>query len=231
MYNSQNTDEVYGYLCNPQQGSFEGFQNASDQIKINIGTIGTGGTGSGIINTAPGKVVTLYEHCDKTGTVTPLPGTGLFTVGVHFPENASYIDVPAGFTATIYTGNLTGRSKVINQNEAFVFCNEGGWANDSIRSIVVKTVGPPIPTSVTVYEHCDKAGWAKSLIGTRVFKAGADFPENASYIYVPPGFRATIYTGDQTGKSKVINENEAFVFCNEGGWANDNIRSIVVTAV
>ena len=97
--------------------------------------------------------------------------------------------------------------------------------------ISLNPVGPPIPTSVTVYQHCDKAGWAKSLIGARVFKAGTDFPSDASYIFVPPGFRATIYTGDQTGRSKVINQNEAFVFCDEGSWANDNIRSIVVTSV
>ena len=27
MYNSQNPDEVYGYLCNPQQRTVEGFQD------------------------------------------------------------------------------------------------------------------------------------------------------------------------------------------------------------
>jgi hypothetical protein len=89
----------------------------------------------------------------------------------------------------------------------------------------------PTPTSVILYQNCDKTGWTQILPGIGSFKAGVDYPADASYIVVPAGFRATIYTGNQTGRSKVINQNEAFVFCNEGGWANDNIKSIVVESV
>jgi hypothetical protein len=154
MYNSQNPDELYGYLCNPQQGGMEGFQNA-----------------------ASGRAVTLYEHCDKTGAVTPLPGVGTFTVGVHFPANASFIDVPAGFTATIYAGNLTGQSRVIKENQSFVFCSEGGWANDSIKSIVV-TKSNTYDNAVT-YKEGDQVSFNGSLYRLNRFIGAAGYaPSN-----------------------------------------------------
>jgi hypothetical protein len=52
--------------------------------------------------------------------------------------DASFIKVPAGLKATIWTGNFTGRSRTIGPNSEFNFCSDGGWANDAIRSIRIE---------------------------------------------------------------------------------------------
>ena len=479
MYNSQNPNQIYGYLCNPQQRRFEGFQNASPspvkdgvyidtpqitlitnngynatgqflsryspdftQIFFDSRTPISGANGSAqqgqvtsplpvigstvegpfvqpgtrVVNvqktdTMPGNpyvagytvtlnqplanvnetlgaflayrlsapvapapsatAVTLYQNCDKSGWARNLPGVGTFKADVDYPADASYIMVPAGFRATIYTGVLSGQSKVIDENQAYIFCNDGSWANDSIKSIVVTSSTAPVPvpaprpvpapisliapvvlapapgpsntydnavtynegdkvsfngslysltkfigaagyaptykpqnwanltnpalnykdglpysndilydagnivtldgtayilkefiggagyvpgsnpnwallnprvvpapapapapssTAVTLYQNCDRSGWARNLPGVGTFKADVDYPADASYIVVPAGFRATIYTGVLSGQSKVINENQAYIFCNDGSWANDSIKSIVVTS-
>jgi hypothetical protein len=301
MYNSQNPDELYGYLCNPQQGGMEGFQNTTytcpegwNQVaedsqnglcRTSCDTFNYGPKYGGYpTNRRPAQTrcVDLRNGSDQSGawkdrsnTWPPsaqaqvvAPPSNTYDNGVTYKQgdqvtfNGSLYRLNRFIGAAGYApsnkpqnwDNLT--NPALNYKEGQPYSNDilydagntvtlngtgyrlkefiGGAGYAPLANpnwVSLNPVGPPIPTSVTVYEHCDKAGWARSLIGARVFKAGADFPLNASYIFVPPGFRATIYTGDQNGRSKVINGNEAFVFCSEGGWANDNIRSIVVTAV
>ena len=92
-----------------------------------------------------GKVM-IYQHC----TGDPNPGVHgwdkEFCVGEHDMNSelsrelsdASYAKVPPGLKLTIWTGNFDGRSKVIGPNEEFNFCSDGGWANDSIRSMRIE---------------------------------------------------------------------------------------------
>lgn len=88
--------------------------------------------------------VKLYQHC-KGGqfpgwTVPMCPGAHKVSSN-DFPADASHISVPMGMRAIIYTGIFNGRSKIIPQNTDFDFCDEGRWANDNIRSILIESVG------------------------------------------------------------------------------------------
>lgn len=88
----------------------------------------------------------LYANCDMTGLSKTLPGVGKYRSDQgHYAADVSYIVVPAGFRATIYTGIFSGQSKVIGENQSYNFCTEGSWANDKIQSILVDTPGSPAP--------------------------------------------------------------------------------------
>lgn len=175
--------------------------------------------------------VSLYQHCDRTGWMLQLPGAGDYTVSKgDYPSDVSYIVVPSGVSATIFTGIFNGQSKFIDQNQSFNFCDEGRWANDNIKSIRIAKATGQLP--VIINQHCDKAGWTVSLPGVGDYQtAKNDFPADASHITVPAGLSATIYTGIFSGRSKTIQQNQSFNFCTEGSWANDSIRSIrIVTS-
>jgi len=176
--------------------------------------------------------VTLYQNCDRTGWSINLPGVGDYQSSLgHYPSNASYIVVPSGVKATIFTGIFNGKSKVIDQNQSFNFCDDGAWAKNKILSIRIDKASSQLP--VTLYQHCDKGGWSVIFSGVGDYQAAnRDFPYDASYIEVPAGLRATIYTGIFNGQSKTIDQNKSFNFCDEGLWANDSIRSIrIVRAI
>ena len=96
--------------------------------------------------------VTLYQHCTNSwwgrGNIQKL------CIGEHqitpynnnypFMPDASYIRVEPGYVATIFNGppdEPSTRSKRIDgraAGEEFNFCDEGAWANDSIRAIRVE---------------------------------------------------------------------------------------------
>ena len=86
-------------------------------------------------------------------------------------------------------------------------------------------------TGITIYENCDARGWSRQLpVGEydNTVNAGS-FPSDVSYIKVPAGFKATIFTGSlDNGKSKSFEGPTQWSFCNEGWWANDKIKSIRV---
>lgn len=88
----------------------------------------------------PGSGILLGQHCDNTGWSRVL-GVGDYDLtnnSAAFPPDASFITVPYGFSATIYTGSLgSGRSKSFVGPDSWSFCNEGAWANDTIRAIRV----------------------------------------------------------------------------------------------
>ena len=101
-------------------------------------------------------------------------------------------------------------------------------------------IQPPMPPVVVntvaaiIYEHCDRTGWSKGLnVGTyEVVKPGSPniFPDNTSFIDVKSGYIATIATGPNgTGRTKTIAGPGSFNFCSEDLWANDKVRSIIVT--
>jgi len=88
-------------------------------------------------------------------------------------------------------------------------------------------------SGITLRENCDPySGWSQVLpVGEYdLTKTPGVFPTDASYIIVPSGFKATIFTGplDQ-GRSKSFEGPAQWSFCTEGWWANDKIRSIRVT--
>jgi len=92
----------------------------------------------------------------------------------------------------------------------------------------------PHGNGVTIRENCDsRSGWSQVLpVGEYdLTKVPGMFPADASYIIVPSGFKATIFTGplDQ-GRSKSFEGPTEWSFCTEGWWANDKIRSIRVTS-
>jgi hypothetical protein len=95
----------------------------------------------------------------------------------------------------------------------------GAWTNQ-----VFKITPVPIgsSTSATVAEHCDNGGWKVNL-KTGVSNAGTDFPRDASYITVPPGYTAILTTNNNQTRS-VVGPSQ-FSFCSVAGF-NDNVRSI-----
>ena len=183
--------------------------------------------------------ITLYYACDKQGWAKVLK-EGEYDITKNpglFPKDASYIVVPKGFKATIFTGKLdSGQQKSFVGPTEWSFCSGNWWANDKIRSIRVINTNVP-STSVTLYQHCDKKGWTKILNigeyditktktkGLKGLFSGAFLPD-ASYIVVPKGLTATIYTGSYSGKEKTFVGPTEWSFCNESRWANDKIRSI-----
>lgn len=87
---------------------------------------------------------------------------------------------------------------------------------------------------VKLYQHCKGGqfpGWTVPMCPGAHKVSSNDFPADASHISVPMGMRAIIYTGIFNGRSKIIPQNTDFDFCSEGGWANDNIRSILIESV
>jgi hypothetical protein len=89
----------------------------------------------------------------------------------------------------------------------------------------------PQGSGVTIREHCDNTGWSQMLrVGDHdITKNPGLFPPNMSYIIVPKGFVATIYTGSiGQGQSKSFIGPAEWSFCTEGWWANDKIRSVRV---
>jgi hypothetical protein len=80
------------------------------------------------------------------------------------------------------------------------------------------------PPSVILAQHCDNAGWKKS-IGVGTFNSGSDFPADSSYITVPKGLSATLTTG--SGQVEKITGPNVFNFCSKGDF-NDNVKKIVV---
>jgi len=103
-----------------------------------------------------GPCAVIYQHC--TNDPAQRGAEYELCVGNHDMNSpakdrlsdASYIKVPDGIKATIWTGNFTGTSKVIGPNSEFNFCSDGGWANDSIRSIRIESVSSASSaTSVT----------------------------------------------------------------------------------
>jgi len=88
---------------------------------------------------------------------------------------------------------------------------------------------------VVLNQHCngspEGSGWIVSLCKGKFQAANNDYPSDVSHIKVPSGLKATIYTGIFEGQNKVINENQEYDFCSDGGWANDNIKSIYVESV
>jgi len=116
-------------LVVPPEAGFSG------QVKLSCPAAGGGGSAA---------CAEIYQHC--TGD----PGSrgaekqlciGDYDMNGPFKErlgDASYIKVPPGIKATIWTGNFNGRSKTIGPNSEFNFCSDGGWANDAIRSIRIE---------------------------------------------------------------------------------------------
>jgi hypothetical protein len=86
---------------------------------------------------------------------------------------------------------------------------------------------------ITIRENCDATGWSKELsVGEYDnTKNPGSFPTDASYIIVPLGFKATIFTGSLgSGQSKTFEGPTRWNFCSDGWWANDKIKSIRVEA-
>jgi len=84
---------------------------------------------------------------------------------------------------------------------------------------------------ITLKENCDATGWSKELsVGEYDnTKNPGSFPNDASYIIVPLGFKATIFTGSLgSGQSKTFEGPTRWNFCSDGWWANDKIKSIRV---
>jgi hypothetical protein len=112
------------------------------------------GKGKGPVAPSKPKGIIVYQNCDKKGlsrvlnegkyditklgSLTAIPELNYIQQipGV-FPPDISYITVPKGFTATIYTGSFAGQQKTLVGPEEFNFCSEGWWANDKIRSIII----------------------------------------------------------------------------------------------
>ena len=89
-------------------------------------------------------------------------------------------------------------------------------------------VTPPLPP-VTINQHCDGAGWSRSLTGPRVFNSGADYPSDVSYIRVPAGVTVVI---SYNGRSFTIVGPRDFNACGGSGdwYFNDKMSSIDVRA-
>jgi Extracellular link domain len=96
---------------------------------------------------------------------------------------------------------------------------------------------PPTLAPVRIYEHCDGAGWSKTLTGPKVFSSGADYPSDVSFIRVPAGVTVVI---SYNGRSFTIVGPNNFNACGankERGWLgsgdwyfNDRISTIEVRA-
>lgn len=104
---------------------------------------------------APGSSVKVYQHCKggHTGWTAQFCAGKFQTANNDFPGDASHIKVPTGFRATIYQGIFTGRSRVIEQNQEYDFCDEGRWANDTIRSILVEALPQISQNSLDAYNQ------------------------------------------------------------------------------
>jgi len=114
------------------------------------------GRGNNPVTPSKPKGIMVYQNCDKSGlsrvlnegkyditklgSLTAIPELNYIqqTPGV-FPPDISYITVPKGYSATIFTGSFSGYTKSFTGPEEFNFCSEGWWANDKIRSIIVTT--------------------------------------------------------------------------------------------
>ena len=107
----------------------------------------------------------------------------------------------------------------------------GGQSRPQPKGRGKRPVAPSNTKGITLYEDCDKKGWVKVLKeGSYDLKTNPGlFPADASYIVVPKGYSATIFTGSFSGYTKSFTGPEEFNFCSEGWWANDKIRSIIVT--
>jgi hypothetical protein len=108
----------------------------------------------------------------------------------------------------------------------------GGQSRPQPKGRGKRPVAPSNTKGITLYEDCDKKkGWVKSLNAGNydITKNPGQFPSNASYIVVRKDFKATIFTGSFAGQQKTLVGPAEFNFCSEGWWANDKIRSIIVT--
>jgi len=84
-----------------------------------------------------GHGVILHQQCNEESRQLKVLSVGDYESG-SFLRNASYITVPLGFEAVLYTGSIgVGKNKKLVGPTKWSFCSEGGWANKNIKSIRV----------------------------------------------------------------------------------------------
>ena len=89
-------------------------------------------------------------------------------------------------------------------------------------------VNRPLPP-VTINQHCGGDGWARELVGPKIFNSGADYPSDVSYIRVPAGVTVVI---SYNGRSFTIVGPMNFNACGDSGdwWFNDKMSTIEIRA-
>ncbi|MFC4699995.1 glycoside hydrolase family 19 protein [Glaciecola siphonariae] len=111
-----------------------------------------------------------------------------------------------------------------------VFAQTNGW---NLNYIEVARLGSSSPSIVTVYEHCDYAGWRASL-GEGNFNLASLGPrgfvnDKASSIRVAPGYEAVLFLDDNfAGRTVTIRGDDA---CLANNGMNDLASSIIVRRV
>ena len=141
-------------------------------------------------------------------------------------ENLIYVESvnaggPSGFIATC-----------IDNSGQVLFVSDDSW--QGLNRAIFNGQSSTAVLPVKIYEHCDGAGWSKELLpgDYDLTKNPNAFPRDASYIRTPARVRATLYNGPLgQGKSKVVQPGQDWSFCSEGGWANDQIRSMRIENV
>jgi hypothetical protein len=179
-------------------------------------------------------IVTIFQHCDFGGWQANFTTTGSFNTAAlqaagGINNDASSIKVAPGFKVTLFDGNnQTGNSIVVTANDnCFVADN----FNDVLSSLKIEAVAAAAP--VQLFQHCNFGGWQANFdvgsFNTAAIVAKGGVNNDASSIKIAPGFKVTLFDGDnQTGNSIVLTANDS---CFVADNFNDVLSSMKVEKV